>query len=118
MTDDNGHSDDARDPDLTTEPDSGSRLPGCRFILVSTAMIFVMFILATILWQRIRSVDPLRRCEAAYNSSYTPVDTSLVDQIKVRTPDGEGRTTCGELRATGLIDQLPKKEVRSPFEPR
>ena len=100
----------------TTEGSSGKILAGFRFIFVATLALFVMFILAAILWQRIRSVDPVRRCANAYNSSHTAIDTTLVDRINVRTPDGAGRTTCAELRHSGLVDRLPPEQKRKPFE--
>jgi hypothetical protein len=102
--------------DGETAADSGKILAGCRFIFVTAMALFVMFILATILWLRIRNVDPVRRCANAYNSSYTAIDTTLVDRINVRTPDGAGRTTCAELRHGGLIDRLPPEQKRRPFE--
>ncbi len=91
-------------------------LAGCRFFFVTGLMLVVMFIMGMIVYQRIRNVDPVRRCSNAYKSSYTAVDTTLVDRIRVRTPDGSGRTTCAELRKSGAVDRLAPEQVNRPFD--
>ncbi len=102
----------------TTDGIERSRLPGCRSLVVMAMMVGLIVLLASILWQRIRQVDPVRRCANAYNSSHTPIDTTLVDRINVRTPDGTARTTCGELRQGGVVDRLPRQEPTRPFDNR
>jgi hypothetical protein len=95
---------------------SRSVLPGCRFALGAILILVAMLMLCGVLWRRVHQVDPLQRCAVAYKSSYTAVDTTLVDRIKVRTPDGQGRTTCGRLREEGRVNHVPEQERRRPFE--
>jgi hypothetical protein len=73
----------------------------------------VMSVLAITLWKRLTGVDPLVRCAAAYESSYTAVDTSLVDRIKVNKPNTKIRTTCRELRLNGAINSVPRDKLRA-----
>lgn len=86
---------------------------GFRFEWVVALLTIVMGILAYSLWMRIQQVDPLRRCADAFESSYTAVDTTLVDRMKVTDSTGV-RTTCGALRESGAIDQLPRRQLRRP----
>ncbi|MEO5510330.1 MAG: hypothetical protein ABIS27_06840 [Longimicrobiales bacterium] len=102
--------------DADVAPTTGSFLPGCRFIIGATLILSVMLLLCSILWKRVRQVDPLQRCSTAYKSSYTAVDTTLVDRIRVRTPQGDGRTTCGQLREAGRVNHVPPREKKRPFE--
>ena len=87
---------------------------GFRFEIVVVLLTIVMGVLAASLYVRIQRVDPVRRCADAYESSYTAVDTTLVDRMKVRKRDGGGRTTCAVLRAGGAIDSLPRRQLRRP----
>jgi hypothetical protein len=79
-----------------------------RWQLVAGLMAAVMVLLAFILWRRLERVDPLGRCVTAYESARTATDTSLVDGIRVPTPDRSGRITCGELRTTGALENVPR----------
>lgn len=76
--------------------------------VVAALSLLVLLLLAVLLWRRLESVDPLGRCVAAYESARTPTDTSLVDGIRVRTPDRSAHTTCGELRAGGMLENVPR----------
>ena len=79
-----------------------------RWQLVAGLAFLVMLMLAVILWRRLERVDPLGRCVAAYESARTATDTTLVDGIRVSTPDRSGRTTCGELRSMGSLENVPR----------
>ena len=87
---------------------------GFRFEIVVVILTIVMVVLFVLLIVRIREVDPVRRCADAYESSYTAVDTTLVDRMKVRNRDGGGRTTCAAVRESGAIDSLPRRQIRRP----
>ena len=87
---------------------------GFRFEIVVAILTIIMVVLAASLYVRIQQVDPVRRCADAYESSYTAVDTTLVDRMKVRNRNGGGRTTCAELRERGAIDSLPRRQLRRP----
>jgi hypothetical protein len=87
---------------------------GFRFEIVVAILTIVMVVLAASLYVRIQQVDPVRRCADAYESSYTAVDTTLVDRMKVKKRDGRGRTTCAAVRASGAIDSLPRRQIRRP----
>ncbi|HSJ15187.1 MAG TPA: hypothetical protein VK939_12275 [Longimicrobiales bacterium] len=76
--------------------------------VVAALSMVVLLLLAVLLWRRLESVDPLGRCVAAYESARTPTDSSLVDGIRVRTPDRSAHTTCGDLRATGMLENVPR----------
>ena len=94
------------------QPEQEAR--GFRFEIVVVLLTIVMAVLAYSLYIRVQQVDPVRRCADAYESSYTAVDTTLVDRMKVRNTEGGGRTTCAALRASGAIDQLPRRQLKRP----
>lgn len=79
-----------------------------RWEWVAVLMAALLVLLTFQLWRRVRDVDPLQRCAGAYENVHTALDTSLVDRIEVRRPDRAGRTTCGELRAAGELERLPR----------
>lgn len=87
------------------EPQSG----GFIWQIIPVLMLIIMGLLAMSLYRRVAMVDPVRRCADAFESSYNPTDTMLSDRIKVRTPDRAGHTTCGQLRASGALHLLPKR---------
>jgi hypothetical protein len=107
--------DDASDGADSGDPrfgDAGSGDPrsgGFIWQIIPVLMLVIIGLLAMTLYRRVAAVDPVRRCADAYESSYTPVDTTLVDRIKVRTLDRTSHTTCGELRASGAVRMLPKR---------
>ena len=89
----------------STEPQASG---GYHWHLMVVVSAVVMGFLALSLWRRMSQVDPVARCAYAYHSSYTPLDTTLVDRIKVRSPDGNGKTTCEVLRRNGSVDRIPR----------
>jgi hypothetical protein len=97
-----------QDRDEKDEPASSTGYVWHAMVTVST---LAMILLALSLWRRMRLIDPVERCAHAYWSSYNPVDTMLVDRMKVRAPDGNGRTTCEVLRKNGAINRVPKTDI-------
>lgn len=117
------HDGSARDPVSDYEaaphgsPDDGDEAAleghgGFRWQIIPVIMVVFMALLATILWRRVQQVDPVQRCADAYESSYTAIDTTLVDRMRVRAPDGNGRTSCGVLRLNGTVNTVPRRNVR------
>lgn len=100
-------------PTVPEQPESGF----FRWQLVAALLAGVMLLLAFTLWRRLEHVDPRGRCVAAYESSRTPVDSSLVDGIRVATPDRTGHTTCGALRAAGALENVPSRQQRPGLMP-
>jgi hypothetical protein len=78
----------------------------------------LLLLLAVQLWQRIRNVDPLQRCAAAYENVHTAVDSGLVDGIAVRWPARSDRTSCGALRAAGHLQHIPRRQGSGLLPPR
>ena len=87
---------------------------GFRWQAVMVLMALVLVLLSLQLVRRFRIIDPVRRCADLYASSRTAVDTSLVDGIRVRVPEDGSHTTCAALRASGAVDRMPKRQLRTP----
>lgn len=74
-------------------------------VVLAGMMVFLGFQL----WRRLENVDPLRRCVGAYVNVHTAVDSSMVDRMRVRSNDGRGKITCGELRSRGALRNVPRQ---------
>jgi hypothetical protein len=89
-----------------------------RWELVVVFMALLLLFLGFQLWRRIQGVDPRLRCAGAYENVHTAVDSSLVDGISVHWPDRATRTTCGQLRASGALETLPRRPQGGILPPR
>jgi hypothetical protein len=95
-------------PENATPPAAADDRRFFKWQLVAFLSVGVMLLLVWILWRRLDRIDPLGRCVAAYESARTATDSSLVDGIRVSAPDRRSRVTCGELRASGLLENVPR----------
>jgi hypothetical protein len=95
----------------------GSKVGGFHWMGLFVVGFLLMGFLSLTLWHRVMQVDPVQRCADAYESSYTKVDTTLVDRMSVRSPTGGPHTTCGVLRLNGSVDKLPRRELRNKTMP-
>ncbi|NJD09067.1 MAG: hypothetical protein FIB01_01035 [Gemmatimonadetes bacterium] len=91
---------------------------GFRWELVALLMGGLLLFMGYQVWRRIRDVDPLERCAAAYDHVHTAVDSGLVDRIDVRWPGPRDRTNCGALRAGGRLQTLPRRPGGGQLPPR
>jgi hypothetical protein len=98
-------------------PDTTRSSTGCSWPVLIFITLLVMTVLSVTLWRRLNGVDPIQRCADAYGSSYTAIDTTLVDRIRVRVPNGEGKTTCGQLRKSGAVRLAPRRSLQRKLTP-
>jgi hypothetical protein len=108
----------------STEPHGGSNAPedtppstGYVWHALIVVGTIAMLLMVFSLWRRVRQINPVERCAHAYWSSYTAVDTGLVDAMKVRSPDGNGHTTCEVLRKNGAVNTVPRTEIQQKRMP-